>query len=362
MPEATYAPGESAPLLQTTQRSSSTDQQVVEIQQQSSPRPGAYASNLHTIQQQSPSCSPRRGGHTCNLHRSPSSNSSNGGGNSSSGPVLGTCRICFESETADNQDPANPLISPCLCSGGSRHVHRQCLAQWRTTNHRADAFYQCEVCKYRYEYRRLWWAGILGSQVTLTVLFLILMSGLIAVLGFVPVLGLLPSGKGSSSGGGSGGGDTPAPPGGGGSSGSSTQPAWVLVSYHVANGLITMGILGLLVSMLFGILRACGYTGLFIMPDPFCPACLWCLDLNGGPGIGWAPFIECSGAAGECGLALLVVLVVVMLIVGITAAAYMLYAVMWALVQQGLDKAQSMVENVQQEHEQQQPAVAEAKH
>jgi hypothetical protein len=207
----------------------------------------------------------------------------------------------------------------------------------------------------------LWWAGILGSQVTLTVLFLILMSSLIAVLGFVPVLGLLPSGKGSSSG---GGGDTPAPPGGGGgdSGGSSTQPAWVLVSYHVANGLITMGILGLLVSMLFGILRACGYTGLFIMPDPFCPACLWCLDLNGGPGIGWAPFIECSGAAGECGLALLVVLVVVMLIVGITAAAYMLYAVMWALVQQGLDKAQSMVENVQQEQEQQQPAVAEAKH
>lgn len=63
--------------------------------------------------------------------------------------MLGTCRICFESETADSQDPANPLITPCKCSGSSKYVHRQCLAQWRTTNHRADASYQCEVCKYR---------------------------------------------------------------------------------------------------------------------------------------------------------------------------------------------------------------------
>lgn len=192
---------------------------------------------------------------------------------------------------------------------------------------------------------------------TLTVLFLLLMSGLIAVLGYVPVLGLLPSrGSGSSSGG-----DTPAPGGGGGSS-SSMQPAWLLVLYHVVNGLITMGLFGLLVSMMFGIMRACGYTGFLIMPDAFCPGCLWCLDLSGGPGLGWAPFVECTGAAGECGLALLVVLVVVMLVVGITTAAYMLYAVLWALVQQGLDKAQSMVENVQQEHGEQQPAVAGAKH
>jgi hypothetical protein len=208
----------------------------------------------------------------------------------------------------------------------------------------------------RYQYRRLWWAGLLGSQVTLSILYLVLMSGLIAVLGFVPVLGLLPSSKGS------GGSDSPSP---GGGDSSSTHSLWLSVSYHIANGLVMMGIVGLLVSMVLGIMRACGYTGLIILPDPFCPACLWCLDINGGPGLGWAPFVECSGAAGECGLALLVILVVVMLIVGITTAAYMLYAVLWALVQRGLDKAQSMVENVQQE-QQQQPAtaaaVAEAKH
>lgn len=59
------------------------------------------------------------------------------------------CRICFEQETKKSQDPNNPLICPCQCSGSSKFVHRQCLQQWRETKHRADAFYQCEVCKYR---------------------------------------------------------------------------------------------------------------------------------------------------------------------------------------------------------------------
>lgn len=59
------------------------------------------------------------------------------------------CRICFEQETAESQDRSNPLICPCMCSGSSKYVHRQCLQQWRETNHRADASYQCEVCKYR---------------------------------------------------------------------------------------------------------------------------------------------------------------------------------------------------------------------
>lgn len=82
------------------------------------------------------------------LHTS-GSQGSNAGSCSSSHKVLGTCRICFETETADSQDPANPLICPCQCSGSSKYVHRQCLSQWRTTNHRADAYYECEVCKFR---------------------------------------------------------------------------------------------------------------------------------------------------------------------------------------------------------------------
>jgi hypothetical protein len=180
------------------------------------------------------------------------------------------------------------------------------------------------------------------------VLYITIMSALIAGLGCVPVLSLFSSSKGSSGGGDSGGSGSSPAPAGGGSETPSSSSTWVLVLIHITNGLIMMGVVGLTVSMLMGILRACGYTGLVFMPDPFCPGCLWCMDLNGGPGLGWAPFVECSGA-GECGLVLLAILVVVMLIVGITAAMYMLYAVLWALVQQGLDKAQSMVENVQPE-------------
>lgn len=68
-----------------------------------------------------------------------------------------TCRICFETEegpssscSSGSDEPSsssadNPLISPCLCSGSSRYVHRKCLQQWRTTNHRADAYFQCEL-------------------------------------------------------------------------------------------------------------------------------------------------------------------------------------------------------------------------
>jgi hypothetical protein len=38
-----------------------------------------------------------------------------------------------------------------------------------------------------------------------------------------------------------------------------------------------------------------------------------------------------------------------MLVVGLIIAAYMLYIVIWLLVQSGLNRAQSMVENVQQD-------------
>lgn len=255
-----------------------------------------------------------------------------------------------------------PLLSltadPCLRSHSRMPLHSLHLHTILTCTCIPRPQY---TCNNRYQYRRLWWAGLLGSHTTLTVLYLLLMSALIAVLGFIPVLNLLPSSKASSgdSGSGSGGGGispSPAPGGGGGGGGGGSgsvvpQPMWVLVSLHIANGLIMMGVVGLFVSMALGILRAVGcYTGLWVLPESFCPACFWCLDLSGGPGIGWAPFVEC-GAAGECGIALVVILVVVMLIVGITAAAYMLYALLWALVQRGLDKAQHMVENVQQEEQ-----------
>lgn len=174
---------------------------------------------------------------------------------------------------------------------------------------------------------------------------------MIVVLGFVPVLSLFPSSIGGSSGGGSSPPPPPSPspdPSGGGGSGSGTSHVlWLQLAWHAGNGLVMMGILGLLGSLVLCVLSAMGYRG--ILPPDIFPACWLCLDVNTAPALNWVPFAECGAAGGECGAAFLVVLLVVMLVIGIMAAAYMLYALLWVLLQLGLDKAQYMVENVQKE-------------
>eukprot|EP00747_Dinoflagellata_sp_TGD_P218840 gnl/TRDRNA2_/TRDRNA2_91042_c0_seq2.p1 gnl/TRDRNA2_/TRDRNA2_91042_c0~~gnl/TRDRNA2_/TRDRNA2_91042_c0_seq2.p1 ORF type:complete len:255 (+),score=21.27 gnl/TRDRNA2_/TRDRNA2_91042_c0_seq2:98-862(+) len=63
------------------------------------------------------------------------------------------CRVCHLGDT----DDANPLLSPCLCDGSVRYVHRSCLNTWRvfgaSSTGRAA---RCELCglHYRYELRR----------------------------------------------------------------------------------------------------------------------------------------------------------------------------------------------------------------
>ena len=37
------------------------------------------------------------------------------------------CRYCWEE---DNEE----YISPCLCKGGSKYIHTDCLNQWRQNN------------------------------------------------------------------------------------------------------------------------------------------------------------------------------------------------------------------------------------
>ena len=36
-----------------------------------------------------------------------------------------TCRICLSED-----EPGNPLISPCKCSGTMRFIHASCLQEW----------------------------------------------------------------------------------------------------------------------------------------------------------------------------------------------------------------------------------------
>jgi hypothetical protein len=55
-----------------------------------------------------------------------------------------TCRICFDT---DNQ---TGLIRPCLCSGGSAYVHRECLDDWRSMNKEGRGFKYCEICHFQF--------------------------------------------------------------------------------------------------------------------------------------------------------------------------------------------------------------------
>lgn len=54
------------------------------------------------------------------------------------------CRICLED---DNQ---SDMISPCLCSGTSKYVHRYCLDEWRSQDINGDNFKKCRECLFEY--------------------------------------------------------------------------------------------------------------------------------------------------------------------------------------------------------------------
>ncbi|KAI8466107.1 MAG: hypothetical protein J3K34DRAFT_472826 [Monoraphidium minutum] len=213
-------------------------------------------------------------------------------------------------ESPDEADPDNPLISPCMCSGSSRFVHRACLAQWRASSHRADAFYQCEVCKFRYQYSRAWWASLLGSRVTLGVVFAASLALLVFLLGFIPLLG---------------------PP----------SAPWGPVATHIACGVVALGILGLVAGCLLLMARACGAGVVLWMPDPWCPAAL-CIDCQGGG----VPLCMEVSTAGECGVAMGALLGVALLVLGVLASALLTWNLLLAASGAALSRAQRMVENI----------------
>ena len=75
------------------------------------------------------------------------------------------CRICLEEEEEDVLDNAaknppstntntkngtkNVLLSPCLCKGNSKYVHRTCLDEWRACQE-DRAFSKCTECLFEY--------------------------------------------------------------------------------------------------------------------------------------------------------------------------------------------------------------------
>ncbi|GLC45112.1 hypothetical protein PLESTM_001687900 [Pleodorina starrii] len=207
-----------------------------------------------------------------------------------------TCRICMD----DESDPVtNPLINPCKCSGTTKYVHRQCLLKWRTMKAGTQAHYRCEICHYRYQFRRLWWARILGHPLTSGIIFAALLVTSSWLLGYVPLFEWL----------------TGAPPGSS-------------VALHLLNGLLLVGLLGALLMLVSlcasGPLPAGACNGCYC--DPYCPAV--------------------AVAGGEECLALLVILAVSLAVAGLVWVCRTLYGVLYSGLRERMRWAEHMVENV----------------
>lgn len=66
------------------------------------------------------------------------------------------CRICLSEE-----EPNNPIISPCKCIGSVRYIHLFCIQEWlESKKHKKETPFvnsyiwrglECEICKAQYQ-------------------------------------------------------------------------------------------------------------------------------------------------------------------------------------------------------------------
>ncbi|GAB5586558.1 hypothetical protein Unana1_01458 [Umbelopsis nana] len=93
------------------------------------------------------------------------------------------CRICLNSSDDDDKEDIsadNPLIRPCLCKGSMAYVHLACLQRWR--QERSENAFTCEVCHYKYDLRRPFWAKLIGSRVLVAFITLVLVLAVVTIL------------------------------------------------------------------------------------------------------------------------------------------------------------------------------------
>lgn len=67
------------------------------------------------------------------------------------------CRYCLF------QDSASNLISPCLCQGSLKYVHKTCLIAWIKLKENLDLKFQCEICKNYIKLRLIYKNSILKA-------------------------------------------------------------------------------------------------------------------------------------------------------------------------------------------------------
>jgi len=54
------------------------------------------------------------------------------------------CRVCYDTTYQ------HTMLAPCLCSGGQKWIHRDCLNQWRSQDSIPYAFNRCPTCLFEY--------------------------------------------------------------------------------------------------------------------------------------------------------------------------------------------------------------------
>jgi len=72
------------------------------------------------------------------------------------------CRICFGG--ANDILESGKLISPCKCKGSMKYVHVNCLNEWRLASTNNTSYYQCDQCKYKYNFQRTKFAKVLSNK------------------------------------------------------------------------------------------------------------------------------------------------------------------------------------------------------
>eukprot|EP01062_Namystynia_karyoxenos_P005786 TRINITY_DN1199_c4_g1_i1.p2 TRINITY_DN1199_c4_g1~~TRINITY_DN1199_c4_g1_i1.p2 ORF type:complete len:275 (+),score=67.23 TRINITY_DN1199_c4_g1_i1:83-826(+) len=89
------------------------------------------------------------------------------------------CRICLGD--ADNGAEGR-LFRPCRCRGTVSHVHVNCLDKWRRAAADRKHFYQCDLCKYKYQFGystlspdRLLLARLMGNRAVRFVLAVVVL-------------------------------------------------------------------------------------------------------------------------------------------------------------------------------------------
>uniref|UniRef100_A0A6C0ELP7 Uncharacterized protein n=1 Tax=viral metagenome TaxID=1070528 RepID=A0A6C0ELP7_9ZZZZ len=67
------------------------------------------------------------------------------------------CRICLDTDRVEE------MISPCLCNGSQRFIHRNCLNLWREQTQ--EAYHRCPTCHFRYRISRVWWGNLVTRPI-----------------------------------------------------------------------------------------------------------------------------------------------------------------------------------------------------